>query len=212
MAKIDTAKIEKIFDYVSNSTFPLTYSDGTIVFGRADPLVAKKAAEIYHKKLTGYLLFTGGIGKDSSKLTEPESYFLARLAINDTEAPVPESAIYLEPNSTNGAENCRFSLNEISEKSLPHNSLILLAHPTSLRRLASCMKNLIAREKPMFSNTVFQRIGTDYHFDSSNPKDQKEAVEELLRLADWPAKGWSVEQKDLPQDLVAYAREIREAI
>ena len=58
MNKIDTTKIEKIFDYLYNPTSDLKKSNGTIVFGRADPLLAKKAGKIYKENKTGYFLFT----------------------------------------------------------------------------------------------------------------------------------------------------------
>ena len=68
------------------------------------------------------------------------------------------------------------------------------------------MKNIIAKEKPQFASTKFERVGTNYPFDAHKPLDQREAVAELLRVADWPAiYGWNAAE-DLPQDLVDYAR------
>ena len=120
---------------------------------------------------------------------------------------MPEKIIYLESLATNGGENSRFSLDKIVEENLSHEEIILLSHATSLRRLDAVMK-FTAKEKGFESR--FQRAGTDYFFNPNNLLDQKESIAELLRIADWPAKGWCVPQDDLPEDLVQYARDIKD--
>ena len=209
MTNIDRTKIKKMFDYLYNPTFPIMKTDGAIVFGRADPLVARKAAEIYDLNKTGYLLFTGGIGKDSGFLTEfqiPEAEYLSSLA--HFEYGVPRDSIYVEPNARNGGECWENSIETIVKNSLKHDDMIIVVHPTSLRR-CHAMGQVIGPRKNF--EAKYQRVGTRYEFNPQNPIDQKEAVLELLRLADWPEKGFCAKQNDLPEGLVAYARELKEA-
>ncbi len=210
MSKIDSKKILEMFKYLYNPSFPILQSDGAFVFCRDDPLVAKKASEVYNKGIVDYLMFTGGVGKDSgilAKLGVPEAKFQG--ALSNILHKVPEKAIHIEQNATNAGECCRFGIDIILGSSLPYENLILLSHPTSLRRADAVMK-IIAPTKNFQAN--YQRVGTDYSFDSTNPLDQKEAVQELLRLADWPKKGWALEQEDIPLNLVNYANEIKDLI
>jgi len=197
-----------MFKYLYNPTKSLKKADGAFVFGRIDPLVAKKASDIYNQGLVNYVMFTGGIGKDAGflkKLNIPEAKFQA--ALSNIFYNVPEDKIYVEPRATHGGECCRFGIDTIVENLLPHKNLILVIHPTSLRRIAATIK-VIAPEKEFKSN--YQRVGTDYFFNPDNPIDQKEAIEELLKLADWPKKNWCEPQQDLPEHLVKYARDVKE--
>lgn len=205
MIKVDESKIQEMFDYLYNPTENLQASDGTLAFGRWDPKVAESAYQIYHRGLTDYLLFTGGIGKDSGILTDlelPEAKWQAALV--GIIHGVPSENIYVEPNATHGGECCRFSIDKILENNLSHNNLILLVHSTSLRRIHAVME-VIAHEKNFVAN--YQKTGTRYDFNPEN-RVQREAVAELLRLADWPAKDWCVKQDDLPEELVMYARDL----
>lgn len=207
---LETKKIKEIYDYLSAESVPLTYAQGAFIFCRWDPLVAEKASEIYHKGLVNYLMFTGGIGKDSGflkKLELPEAKFQAALA--NIIKRVPEKDIYIEPKATNGGECCRFGIDTIIENSLFHEKLIVIAHPTSLRRVVATLEK-IAEEKKFKS--TYQKIGTNYLFRPHSKLDQKEAIAELLRLADWPAKDWCIPQADLPEGLVQYAREVQDEL
>lgn len=208
--KVETDKIAKMFDYLYNPSDPLTKANGAFVGGRWDPIVAKKASRLYNEGLVDYLMFIGGIGKDSGILTRlnvPEAIFQAALA--NTVHGVPENKIYVEPRPTNGGDCCRFGIETIVETGLPCENLIMVMHSTSLRRMDAVMK-VIAREKNF--QAKFQRCGTGYEFNPGNLVDQQEVVAEIVRLADWPAKGWCEAQGDLPVGLVEYAREIKDII
>ncbi len=206
--RINISNILRIFSYLSNylenKNKNLEKADGAFVFGRADPLVAEKASEIYHYGLINYIMFTGGIGKDSGILAHlqiPEAKFQAGLA--NILYKVPKEDMYLETQASNGAECCGFGIGTIYSNNLPHENLILVAHPTSLRRMQAMME-FIGPEINFKAN--YQTARTNYEFNPRNPVDQKEAVDELLRLADWPGKGWLHSQRDLPEDLLEYAR------
>jgi hypothetical protein len=208
-------KIAEIYDYLRQETDSLSKADGAFVFCRDDPLVAERAAELYHNNLVDYIMFTGGIGSGSGYLAEinlPEAHWQKTLAVIGHR--VPPEKIYIESTATNGVECCLRGIDTIVENSLPHENLIMTLHPTSLRRAMALMQ---LKEKEKGFETNWQMAGTDYFFNSHNVLDQKEAVAELLRLADWPKNTdenenpdpWCVEQPDLPLELVEYARELQ---
>jgi hypothetical protein len=208
MQKPEISKIKSIYDYVSAETQNLKFSNGAFVFGRADSLVAKRAADLYRSDLVDYILITGGIGKDSGPLPNlnpplPEATYLGALLVFDHN--ISSNNIYLETRPTNGGECCRFGIEKIIEEKLPRINLTTVAHSTSLKRVTATLK--LEAKKSNF-NTNLQSARTAYNFNPSNPIDQKEAVAELIRLADWPAKGWCTPQEDLPLDLVDYAKSL----
>lgn len=207
MENVDSKKIKEIYKYLSEETSPLSPAEGAFVFCRDDPLIAKKVAKLFNEKLINYAMFTGGIGKDSGFLKDlemPEAKWQSAL-LNIIHG-ISKENIYIESKSSNGGEACRFGVDTIVRNSLPHHNLIVVCHSSSLRRLEASLQ--IESEKKNF-DTQYQKTGTNYEFNPRNPKDQKEVVAELLRLADWPAKGWAKEQEDLPLGLVEYAREIK---
>jgi len=207
---VELKKIRDMYDYLSSETPVLSQADGAFVFGRADPLVAKRAAEVCKQGLVNYIMVTGGIGKDSGVLKKwnmPESYYLGALLIGAHS--IPESRLYLESKAKNARENSDLGMDTIEANNLPHENLIVVAHATSLRRLEAVLGNA-AQERNF--QTKLQKTKTRYDFNPGNPKDQKETVEELLRLADWPSKHWCLAQEDLPQDLVEYARAVKPSL
>ena len=205
--KVEPTKIQGMFDYLYNPTHPLTKADGAFVFCRDDPLVAQRVSELFDQDLVDYVMFTGGIGKDSGYLTIlnlPESKWQAGL-LNMIHG-IPQEDIYVEPKARHGGECCRFGMETIIGSGRPYNDLTIVIHPTQLRRQNAVLE--IEAEKRGFE-ACYQRTGTNHQFDPRNPVDQKEAVEELLRLTDWPGQGLCATQSDLPRELVAYAREIQ---
>lgn len=207
MKKHDVEKIKKIYDYlVSSCVVDPGKVDGAFVFCRVDKLLAQKVAELADRNLINWVLFTGGIGKDSGVLTElemPEAIYQAALLRWKHE--VKNIKILVEPKASNGGENSRFGIDALIKEGVIGFNIIMVAHPTSIKRLYAAHQYIAEKEKNFFAN--YQLVASDYNFDPTNLIDQKESVAELLRLADWPAKGWAMPQSDLPMDLVDCVRE-----
>lgn len=191
----------QMFDYLRTVPNPAE-SAGLLVFGREDPLVAQAAGRTVMQGLGDYVVFTGGVGKDSGDLAVPESVYLAdeyRRRFSGLHAPV-----YTEERAANGGENVRLSLDLMDRHGLPYqNALTTVAHATSSRRL-----NEMARHESIQRGTPIVNlagVSTDYPFDPTNPADQQEAEAELLRLHQWPGKNWLQPQSDVPQNLVDFA-------
>jgi uncharacterized SAM-binding protein YcdF (DUF218 family) len=233
--KIDEKKLARMFEYLRSHehSFEPVISDGAFVFCRNDPLVALTAAQAYKKHFLQYVMFTGGIGKDSGALARinipdniyqgdpseisndpkllrwngiPEAVWLGTLAAN--QYGVDAEKIHLETRASNGGENCRLGIDLIVKRELAHNHLLVVAHATSLRRVVE-MLSYISKEKNFHAKLL--GMPTDYAFKPYNPADQREAVDELLRLYEWPLKGQLHTIGDLPMDLVEYALELRNA-
>jgi hypothetical protein len=207
---VDNDKIEKMFEYLSASSSELEKADGAFVFGRSYPLVASRVADLYSEGLMDYVMITGGIGKDSGslkKLRMPEAMYQGALLV--WEHGFPPEKLFLEKTAENGGECCRKGIDTIFNanggEGLPHAKIITVVHATSLRRVQATLE--VEGTKKGFDPN-YQTAVTRYGFNPGNPRDQKEAVEEMLRLADWPGKGWCTEQSDLSQDLVDYARHL----
>lgn len=194
-----------MYEYLSAETSPLKYADWALVFGRADELVAERAIQLLEDPLVDYALIIGGIGKDSRSLARlqiPEAHYIASLMLSNMD--LAGDRIYVEPRPTNGGECWEMGIETLLKNNLPHEDLTVVIHPTSLRRIMAQGDTIMRR---VGFEAKLQGTGTHYNFDPRNPVDQKEAVGELLRLADWPGKGFCTAQADLPVDLVQVARD-----
>lgn len=204
----DVKKYNQIFDYLSTPQLPVS-PESTIIFGRQDERVAHAAGDLVLANLVDVAVITGGIGKDSGDLVErgfrSEAHYLEKQLHADAFArhyTLP--TIYLDEAARNGGENARNSISILNDNEHNLSHLTAVAHATSARRLAEMLK-----KEGLGINGAVPEVyvkPTAYDFDATNPTDQDEARAELLRLADWPAKDWLLEQPDLPHDLVEFSR------
>jgi hypothetical protein len=204
---------EEIFDYLSAPEAPES-REPVVVFGRQDPIVAHAAGDLAVANLAEVMVITGGIGKDSGNLLEQgyrsEAHYLDTELTKDLTTRLPDSAtppeVITEEKASNGGENARHSLAILDERGFSLQSLTGVAHATSARRLGETLK--FEAQKLTGNDVTVHRVASKYQFDARNPKDQDEAAAELLRLADWPDKGFIGPQSDLPNNLVDFARDV----
>lgn len=111
----------------------LKKADCIVGFGCYNEDVARRAAQLYHQGFAPLVLFTGGLGRNTSAMwTESEASRFARIALAEG---VPETAILLEERSTNSAENLLFSRRLLAERGLTHPRIIGVQKPYMERRL-----------------------------------------------------------------------------
>lgn len=205
-------KYKQIFEYLSAPALS-EHAESTVVFGRKDPLVAKSLGNLVIPGLVETAVISGGIGKDSGDIAElgyrSEAHYLSEVLFRDSEArgyakklPV----VLLDEAATNGGENARNATTILQETGADMSSLTAVAHATSARRLAATLE--FESEKIVGYRPKVYVQPSSYEFSPSNPSDQLEARAELLRIADWPAKGWLHEQDDAPENLIDFARDI----
>lgn len=200
-------KYKEIFDYLS-STESTSEPTGAIVFGRKDPLVARKLVDLSHDGRINWAVISGGTGKDSGDLAMPEAAYLADqaeeyAALTATNLP----PILLETQAKNGGENARYSLDVIRRAQLGGRAITAISHATSLRRLAHTLDHA-AITNGVDLNRIY-REPTDYDFNAANPTDQAEALAEMKRLIEWPNKGWLLPSvaNEIPENLVDFVED-----
>ena len=124
--------IHILWDYLGLHQTPKK-SDCIVGFGCYNEDVARRAAQLYHQGLAPLILFTGGLGRNTSSMwTESEASRFARIAMAEG---VPEKDILTEEKSTNSAENLIFSRRILAERGLTHPRIIGVQKPYMERRL-----------------------------------------------------------------------------
>jgi uncharacterized SAM-binding protein YcdF (DUF218 family) len=206
---IEVNKINSMYGYLSAPDGPMD-GDGAFVFGRKDLLLVDSLKNVMvPEEKVGYALITGGVGKDSGDLALPAVQLseAAYLSVHAEAAGIPFGKLLVEQKAKNGGENARLGIAmiEVDERKLAHDSLLVISHATSLRRLKATLE--LEATRAGFQVNRYSSIPTNYPFNAENPADQIEAVQEILRIANWPAKGWLQIQEDLPAELVEYAEE-----
>ncbi len=124
--------IHILWDYLCLHQTPKK-SDCIVGFGCYNEDVARRAAQLYHQGLAPLILFTGGLGRNTSSMwTESEASRFAWIAMAEG---VPEKDILTEEKSTNSAENLIFSRRILAERGLTHPRIIGVQKPYMERRL-----------------------------------------------------------------------------
>jgi hypothetical protein len=208
---VDQQKLKKMFDYLTGEVYKgdlgAISAAFAVVFGRKDLTLAQRAVELGEAGVVRWIIPTGGVGKDSGDLTVPESLYLTDEMVRQG---ISRTSIFPETQARNGGENARFSLQVAVDRGILYLALDIVAviHSTSARRLAATL-DLEARKLGWFGKLV--TISSGYQPDFSDPKDQKEIMGEMIRMADQAAQGWLTPDPALSSDeelieLLAYAR------
>lgn len=124
--------LQVLWDYLCLGQTPQK-ADCIVGFGNFNVNIAKRAAELYHQGLAERVLFTGGLGRNTlGILPEPEAVRFGRVAM---EAGVPESAILIEDQSTNTAENILFTRKMLEQQGISGENLLGVHQPFMERRI-----------------------------------------------------------------------------
>ena len=128
--------VQILWDYLGMHQTPRK-ADCIVGFGNFNTNIARRAAELYHQGYAPKIMFTGGLGRNTTRLfTEPEAVRFAKVAM---ECGVPEEDIILEDKSTNTKENIDF-IREIFEKQGIAHDLVLGVHqPFMERRICAAL-------------------------------------------------------------------------
>jgi uncharacterized SAM-binding protein YcdF (DUF218 family) len=128
--------LQVIWDYLCLRQTPQK-ADCIVGFGNFNTDIAVRAAQLYRQGLAPKVLFTGGLGRNTQGLLpEPEAVRFARVAM---EQGVPAEDILLEDQSTNTAENIRFTRRLLEEKGFPHGRILGVHQPFMERRIQAAM-------------------------------------------------------------------------
>ncbi len=125
-----------LWDYLSLHQ-PAEKADVIVGFGCYDDNVARRAAELYHQGYGSRILFTGGLGRNTTGLfAKSEAEIFAEVAMN---LGIPEEKILLESKSTNTKENIHFTRALLEEKNIPHDRILGVHKPYMERRITAAM-------------------------------------------------------------------------
>ncbi len=128
--------LQILWDYLSVHQQPQK-ADVIVGFGCYDDNVARRAAELYHQGYAPWILFTGGLGRNTTGLfTETEAEKFAQVAVG---CGVPEEAILLENQSTNTKENIVFTRQLLKERNIAHSRILGVHKHYMERRIFAAM-------------------------------------------------------------------------
>ena len=128
--------LQILWDYLGMHQTPAK-ADCIVGFGNFTTDIARRAAELYHQGYAPKILFTGGLGRNTTRLfTEPEAVRFARVAM---ECGVPEGDIILEDKSTNTKENIDFMREIFETQGIPHDHVLGVHQPFMERRIVAAM-------------------------------------------------------------------------
>ena len=166
-----------------------------------DKRVATRAAQLWLDGVAPLLIFSGGSGKlTADRFVAPEAVVFATIA---REMGVPDSALVIEDKSTNTGENVRFTHALLREQGLNLRKLLLVQKPYMERRTYATFCKQWPDEGTEFSVTSPQLEFTQYP-DAENPRDLviNIMVGDLVRIREYPAKGFQIKQ-DIPDEIWA---------
>ncbi|KAI1781363.1 DUF218 domain-containing protein [Hypoxylon cercidicola] len=164
-----------------------------------DTRVAQRAAQLFLDGYGNYLIFSGGAGKlTQDRFDEPEAFVFANIALR---MGVPEEKVLVEPLSTNTGENVRFTYALLREKGLLLNSFLLVQKPYMERRTYATFKKQWPDPSTRIMVTSPQLKWNEYP-NGDNPEDLviNIAVGDLIRIREYPSKGFQIPQ-DIPDDV-----------
>lgn len=128
--------LQILWDYLSMHQAPVK-ADCIVGFGNFNTNIARRAAELYHQGYAPKILFTGGLGRNTTRLfTEPEAVRFAKVAMD---CGVPKEDIILEDKSTNTKENIDFMRAIFEKQGIPHDHVLGVHQPFMERRIVAAL-------------------------------------------------------------------------
>ena len=196
--------LQTVWDYLGMHQTP-EQADVIVGFGNFNTNIARRAAELYRQGLAPVVLFTGGLGRNTEGLLpEPEAVRFARVAM---ECGVPETAILLEPESTNTAENILFTRRLLEQRGIPHERILGVHQPFMERRVTAAMG--VYWPEQAFRVTSPQVSITDYLADAKKQGVTENAavsviVGDFQRMDLYAKKGYQTPQYIPPEAWEAF--------
>ena len=195
---------ELIYNYHHMPSTPLTPADAIFCLCSLDTRVASRAAQLYLAGLAPLLIFSGGSGAlTAGRFDRPEAEVFAAIARAEG---VPADAILAEPQSRNTGENVRFTHALLRERGLSVKSFILVQKPYMERRTHATFVKQWPGGSDGDDDVQFQvtspQLRFDEFFDEQNPREWIISVMlgDLIRIRDYPAKGFQIEQ-EIPDEV-----------
>ncbi|RYC63964.1 hypothetical protein CHU98_g2247 [Xylaria longipes] len=192
---------ETLYEYHQLHTNIDAKADAVFCLCSLDTRVAERAAQLFLDGYGDYLIFSGGSGKlTHGRFDKPEAEVFADIA---RRMGVPAAKLIVEPQSTNTGENVRYTYHLLQEKRLSIRSFILVQKPYMERRTYATFKKQWPDPTTEILVTSPRLSWKDYP-NEDNPTDLviNIAVGDLIRIREYPAKGFQIEMF-IPQEVWA---------
>ena len=171
----------------------LQHADAIFTLCSLDTRVAERAAQLFLDGYASHLIYSGGVGNlTAGRFARPEAEIFADIA---KAMGVPDDRIIVEAKSTNTGENVRFTYDLLQKGGYDIKSFILVQKPYMERRTYATF----AKQWPD-PNVVFTVVSPQLDFfeypNAENPRDLviNIMVGDLVRIRDYPAKGFQIPQ------------------
>ena len=191
------ALAKRLWDY-HHLDHSLEKSGLIFVLGSHDERVAERAVELYKEGWAPRLLFSGKRGALTLDWGKTEAERFAEVALK---AGVPEDRVMIEPQAVNTGENIRFGYRLLAERGLIPRKMILVQKPYMERRTwATFIKQWPETGTKVFVTSPrisFENYPTE---DITMEKVIHIMVGDLVRIREYPAKGFQIEQ-EIPEDV-----------
>lgn len=177
-------------------------ADAVFCLCSLDTRVAERAAQLWLDGMAPYLIYSGDSGELTAGLFgKPEAEFFADIA---RRMGVPDERIIVEPTATNTGENVRFTHALLEARGMRPASLILVQKPYMERRTYATFKKQWPDPATAFTVTSPQFASFADYPDADNPRDLVISIMigDLVRIRDYPARGFQVEQ-EIPREVWA---------
>lgn len=157
---------QTLFTFLSEAEAPPDRADLVLAMGSHDLNVADTAALAFRQTRAGWLVCSGGFGKDTTGvLPEPEGVLYARRC---REAGVPEERILVERRAANSGENFQFSKALLEERGIFPRTGVIACKPYMAKRAWAAG----AKQWPEVRWTVFrQEIRLEDYLAQGNPPE-----------------------------------------
>lgn len=192
---IDTLA-KKVWDYALMH-HEIEKADAIVVFGSYNPIVAKRAAELYLQGFAPIIVFSGNRSDSTLRWEKSEAETMAEVAIK---AGVPKDKILLETNATNSGENTRLTRELLEQHGIDAKKIIFIQKPYAERRTFATIRKQWPEVEVIMTSP---QVSYDEYMNTS-PKGKAGSINtmvgDLLRIKTYPEKGFQIPQ-EIPEDV-----------
>lgn len=202
--------LQVLWDYMRLGQEPKK-ADCILGLGCYDELIPRRAAELYHAGFAPWVVFSGGLGRNTSAIwNTSEAERFASIAMAEG---VPESAILLESRSANSAENFLFTKALLSQRGIPAKHILAVHKPYMERRVFAAAAVYWPEAKINVTSpqvTIEEHIQSAWRVGMTRRGVIETVVGDIQRMELYPRLGYQIPQEIPPAVWAAYDRLVAE--
>ena len=187
--------LQVLWDYMHLNQTPRK-CDCMVGFGCYDEDIPRRCAELYHQRLAPWVVFSGGLGRNTSGLwagSEAQRFCAIAQACG-----VPRERIILEDASTNSAENLLFTPKILEEQGIPHETVLAVHKPYMERRLYAAMQVYWPQPQTVYTSpqvTIAEHLSHAARVGMGQRAVIETIVGDVQRMRLYAEKGYQIPQE-----------------